>query len=135
MWLIDLRATWHMTFQREWFHTYEPISREFVHRGDYHALEIAVFCTIKIKMFDGIIRIIEEVRYIIGLEKILLSLGQIDSLGCKTHIKNEIMKIAKGALVLMKVEKIGANIFMLKKETLQQVDACVASNGKKSAMM
>ena len=45
------------------------------------------------------------------------------------------MKVAKGALVLMKAEKIGANLFMLKKETLQQADARVASNREKSAMM
>ena len=38
------------------------------------------------------------------------------------------MKIIKGALVLMKAEKIGANIFMLKGETLQEDDTYVASN-------
>ena len=42
----------------------------------------------------------------------------MDSHGYKTHMENEIMKIVKGALVLMKVEKIGANLFMLKGETL-----------------
>ena len=30
------------------------------------------------------------------------------------------MKIVKGALVLMKVKKIGTNLFMLKRETLQE---------------
>ncbi|KAH9685421.1 Integrase catalytic domain-containing protein [Citrus sinensis] len=34
--------------------------------------------------------------------------------------------------VLMKAEKIGANLFMLKGETLQEADACVASNGEES---
>ena len=45
------------------------------------------------------------------------------------------MKIVKGALVLMKVEKIGANLFMLKREILQEADAHVASNGEESMMM
>ncbi|KAH9673800.1 hypothetical protein KPL70_018239 [Citrus sinensis] len=40
-----------------------------------------------------------------------------------------------GALVLMKAEKIGANLFMLKGETLQEADACVVSNGEESTMM
>ena len=40
------------------------------------------------------------------------------------------MKIVKGALVLMKADMIGANLFMLKGKTLQKVDACVASNGE-----
>ena len=59
----------------------------------------------------------------------------MDSHGYKTHMENEIMKIVKGALVLMKVEKIGANLFMLKGETLQEADACVTSNGEESTMV
>ena len=59
----------------------------------------------------------------------------MDSHGYKTHVDNGIMKIVKGALVLIKAEKIGANLFMLKGETLQEADACVASNGEESTMM
>lgn len=43
-------------------------------------------------------------------------------------MKNDIIKIVKGALVLMKAEKFSANLFILKKETLQEVDMCVTSN-------
>ncbi|KAH9734074.1 Integrase catalytic domain-containing protein [Citrus sinensis] len=128
-------ATWHMTSRREWFHTYEPISGGSVYMGNDHALEIAGIGTIKIKMFDGTIRTIGEVRHVNGLKKNPLSLGQIDNHGCKTHVENGIIKIVKGALVLMKAEKIGANLFMLKGETLQEADACVASNGEESTMM
>ena len=45
------------------------------------------------------------------------------------------MKIFKGALVLMKAEKISANLFMLKGKTLQEADAYVKSNGEESTMM
>ncbi|KAH9753878.1 Integrase catalytic domain-containing protein [Citrus sinensis] len=128
-------ATWHMTSRREWFHTYEPILGGSVYMRDDHALEIAGTGTIKIKMFDGTIRTIEEVRHVNGLKKNILSLGQMDSHGYKTHVENEIMKIVKGALVLMKAEKIGANLFMLKGETLQEADVCVASNGEESTMI
>ncbi|KAH9745518.1 hypothetical protein KPL70_004102 [Citrus sinensis] len=119
-------ATWHMTSQREWFHTYEPILGGSVYMGNDHALEIADIGTIKIKMFDGIICTIEEVRHVNGLKKNLLSLGQMDSHGYKTHVENEIMKIVKGALVLLKAEKIGANLFILKGEILQEADASIA---------
>ncbi|KAH9655417.1 Integrase catalytic domain-containing protein [Citrus sinensis] len=129
------RATWHMTSRREWFHTYEPILGRSVYMGNDHPLEIAGIGTIKIKMFDGTIRTIGEVRHVNGLKKNLLYLGQIDNHGCKTHVENGIMKIVKGALVLMKAEKIGTNLFMLKGETLQEADACVASNGEESTMM
>ena len=62
-----------------------------------------------------------------GLKKNLLSLGQIDNHGCKTHIENEILRIVRGALVVMKAEKIALNLYMLKGETLQEGDACFAS--------
>ncbi|KAH9685636.1 Integrase catalytic domain-containing protein [Citrus sinensis] len=86
-------------------------------------------------MFDGTIRTIGEVRHVNDLKKNLLSLGQIDSHWCKTHVENGIMKIVKGAFVLMKAEKIGVNLFMIKGETLQEADACVASNREESMMM
>ena len=103
--------------------------------GDDHALEITSIGTIKIKMFNGTIRTIKGVQHVKGLKKNLLSLGQMDSHGYKTHVKNEIMKIVKGALVLMKAEKIDTNLFMLKGETLQDADTCVTSNGEESTMM
>ena len=103
--------------------------------GDDHTLEIAGIGTIKIKMFDDTIRTIEEIQHVKGLKNNLLSPGQIDSHRCKTHIENEITKIARGALVLIKAEKISANLFILKKETLQKADACVALKGEESTMM
>jgi hypothetical protein len=53
-----------------------------------------------------------------GLKKNLLSIGQLDDLGCRTNIKNGIMKIVKGALVVMKTEKIVVNLYMLLGDTL-----------------
>ena len=70
--------------------------------GNDHALVIAGISTIKIKMFDSTIRTIEEVQHVKGLKNKILSLRQIDSHGCKTYVENEIMKIVKSALVLMK---------------------------------
>ena len=86
--------------------------------GDDNALEIVSVGTIKIKIFDGTIHTIEEVRHVKSLKINLLSLGQIDNLGCKTHVENGIRNIVKGVLVLIKAEKINTNLFMLKGETL-----------------
>ena len=54
---------------------------------DNHALKIVGIGTIKIKMYDGIIRTIQGVRHVARLKKNLLSLGQLDDLGCKTRIE------------------------------------------------
>ena len=98
--------------------------------GNDHAMEICGIGTIKIKMFDGIIRTIQDVRHVKGLKKNLLSLGQLDELACKTHIENRIMKIVRGMLVVIKREKIATNLYMFKGETLQEADSCVASTSR-----
>ena len=69
-------------------------------------------------MHDGTVCTIQEVRHVKGLKKNLLSLGQLDDLKCKSHIENGIMKIIIGVLVVMRAEKIDANLYMLKGETL-----------------
>ena len=88
--------------------------------GGDHALEIVGIGTIKINMYDDTFCTIKKVHHVIGLKKKLLSLGQLDDLRCKTHIENGNMKIVKGALVVMKVEKIATNLYMLKGETLEE---------------
>ena len=74
--------------------------------GYNHALEIT-----------GTIYTIQKIRHVKGLKINLLSLGQLDSSGCKTHIQDGIIKIVKGALMVMNAEKIAANLYMLKGET------------------
>ncbi|KAG6738061.1 hypothetical protein POTOM_059607 [Populus tomentosa] len=95
--------------------------------GDNHAVEISGIGTIKLKMYDGLIRTISGVRHVKDLKKNLLSVGQFDSLGCKIRTDNGIMKIVKGALVVLKARKTVANMFVLMGETHQGAEASIAS--------
>ena len=74
------------------------------------------------KNVNGAVRTIQEVRYVKGLKKNLLSIGQLDDLGCKTHIEGGILKVVRGALVVIKAEKLSANLYILMGETLQEGD-------------
>ncbi|KAE8698455.1 Detected protein of unknown function [Hibiscus syriacus] len=95
IWLIDSGATYHMTSRREWFHHYEPVSGGSVYSYNDHASEIIGVGTIKLKMYDGIIKVVRDVF--------------------------------RGALVVLKGEKIAANLYMLKGETLLEAEVSVAS--------
>ncbi|GJU28472.1 retrovirus-related pol polyprotein from transposon TNT 1-94 [Tanacetum coccineum] len=107
VWLFDTGTTFHMTARREWFLQYKPISGGgSVYSCNDHELKIIGIGSIMVKMHDGTVRTIQNVRHVEGLKKNLLSLGQLDNLGCKVEIQNKIMKITKGALVLMKGEKV-----------------------------
>ncbi|KAL5772607.1 hypothetical protein ACOSQ2_012531 [Xanthoceras sorbifolium] len=137
VWIMDSGASFHMTSRREWFHHYENFSGEPVYSCNDHALKIVGIGTIKLKMYDGTVHTIQEVRHVEGIKKNLLSLGRLDDLGCKVEIEKGIMKIIRGALVLMKGEKTAANLYMLKGETLQEAQASVASSNstERSAMV
>ncbi|KAG2399616.1 Retrovirus-related Pol polyprotein from transposon TNT 1-94 Protease [Vigna angularis] len=134
-WIVDSGATWHMTSHRDWFHTYEPVSGGSVFMGNDHALEIGGIGTVKIKMYDGTIRTLQGVRHVKGLKKNLLSVGQLDDLGCKIHIEGGILKMVKGNLIVMKAEKIAVNLYMLLGDTLQEADASVATTKEEEATM
>ncbi|GJZ08373.1 gag-pol polyprotein [Tanacetum coccineum] len=97
VWLFDTRATFHMTARREWFHQYKPISGGgSVYSCNDHELKIIGIGSIMVKMHDGTVRTIRDVRHVEGLKKNLLSLGQLDDLGCK--LKGEIMEEAEASV-------------------------------------
>nr|GEX49786.1 retrovirus-related Pol polyprotein from transposon TNT 1-94 [Tanacetum cinerariifolium] len=129
VWLFDTGATFHMSARREWFHQYKPISGGgSMYSCNYHELKIIGIGSIMVKMHDGTVRIIQDVRHMEGLKKNLLSLGQLDDLGCKVEIENKIIKIIKGALVLMRGEKVAAKLYQLNGEIMEEAEASVASH-------
>nr|GEW85307.1 retrovirus-related Pol polyprotein from transposon TNT 1-94 [Tanacetum cinerariifolium] len=112
-----------------------------------HELKIIGIRSIMVKMHDGerkprkgqnwiktgqkreaTVRTIRDVRHVEGLKKNLLSLGQLDDLGCKVEIQNKIIKIIKGTLVLMIGEKVATNLYQLKGEIMKDAEASVASH-------
>ena len=62
--------------------------------------------TVKIKMFDGVVRVLSNVRHVPDHRKNLISLGVLEDLGYSYSSKGGIMKITKGALMVMKGQKV-----------------------------
>ncbi|KAE8736173.1 putative Mechanosensitive ion channel domain-containing protein [Hibiscus syriacus] len=124
-----------MTSRREWFHHYEPVSGGSVYSCNDHALEIVGVGTIKLKMYDGTIKVIRDVRHVKGLKKNLLSYGLLDNNASKIETQKGIMKVFRGALVVMKGEKITTNLYMMKGEALLEAEASVTSFSSDSAML
>jgi hypothetical protein len=57
---------------------------------------------IRIKMFDGVVRTLCDVRHVPEVEKNLISLGTLDSNGYGYKSVSGVMKVIKGAMVVMK---------------------------------
>ncbi|KAG9453140.1 hypothetical protein H6P81_006044 [Aristolochia fimbriata] len=63
--------------------------------------------SVRLKMHDGVITTLTDVRYVPDLKRNLISLGTLDSIGCKYSAEGGAMKVSRGVLTVMKGRKIG----------------------------
>ena len=66
---------------------------------------------IRIKMFDGVVKMLCDVRHIPDLRKNLISLGALDSNGFCYKSESGVMKVSKGIMTVMKGQKTAGNIY------------------------
>ncbi|KAH0655443.1 hypothetical protein KY285_030325 [Solanum tuberosum] len=106
-WILDSGCSYHMCPNKDLFATYEPIGSGVVLMGNNAPCKVFGKGTIQIKMCDGVVRTLTDVRYVPDLKKNLISLGTLESLGCKYTGECAVMKISLGALVIMKARRSG----------------------------
>jgi len=75
--------------------------------GNNAAYDVVGIGTIRIKMHDGIVRTLTNVRHVLDLKKNLISLGILEALGCKYTTEGGVMKVSISALVVMKACRSG----------------------------
>ena len=92
---------------KELFLNFKSGNFEKVYLADIKALEIEEKRDVCIKTSSGNQWILEDIRYIPGLKKNLISVGQLDSTGYATEFGKGSWKIVKGALVVARGTKSG----------------------------
>ncbi|KAL8140268.1 hypothetical protein V2J09_006289 [Rumex salicifolius] len=100
-WILDIGCSYHMCPNRKWFTSYKAINGGTVLMGNGHGCETVGIGTIRIKMHDGIVRTLMDVRHVPDLRKNLISLGVLESKGCKLIGENEVLKVVNGSLMVM----------------------------------
>ena len=80
-WVLDSGCSFHMSPNKDWFETFNEVLEEQVLLGNNKCSEIKGIWTVRIKMFDGVERVLQQVRYIPTLKRNLISLGTLDSKG------------------------------------------------------
>ena len=80
--------------------------------------------SIKIRMHDGIVRTLSNVRHVPDLKKNLISLGTLDSNGYKFSTEGEVLRVSKDSLVVMKGKKV--NIVYILQGSTVTCDATVS---------
>ena len=68
---------------------------------------------VRVKMFDGVVRTLSDVRHILESRKNLISLETLDSHGYCYKSEGGLMKTRKGVMVVMKGNKLSSNIYRL----------------------
>ena len=68
--------------------------------GDDRPCNMEGIGTVQIKIFDGMIRELKEVRYLPQLKRNLISVGALKTLGLEVSIKDGILKMTKGSMVV-----------------------------------
>ena len=105
-WIMDSACSYHMTPNKDWFDTYRLVNFDYVLMGNDASCRVFGMANIRVKMFDGVIRTLCDVRHVPDLRKNLISLGTLDSNGFNYKSTNGVMKVRKGVLIVMKGQKL-----------------------------
>ncbi|PHT34900.1 hypothetical protein CQW23_26700 [Capsicum baccatum] len=87
--------------------------------------------TVRIKMHDAIVRTLRNVRCVPELKKNLISLGTLESLGCKYTGEGGVLEVSRGGLVVMKECKYG-KLYALSGSTITGVATISILDGDSS---
>ena len=79
--------------------------------------KVADIGTVCIKMFDRVVRTLGDVRHVSDLKRNLISLSTLDAKGYKYTSERGVLKISKGAIVVMKGHQKTAMLYVIQGST------------------
>ena len=113
-------SSFHVTSNKEWFSSYNSGELETAYVGDYTGHRVAGAGDIKIKVFDGVERVLQGVRHVSGLRRNLISLGVPHDgvmIFCCDRDKKT-MRITKDKVTVIMGERTGSHLYKLRGSTV-----------------
>ncbi|KAH9679108.1 reverse transcriptase Ty1/copia-type domain-containing protein [Citrus sinensis] len=86
--------------------------------------------TVSLKMFDGVVREITQVRHVPDLKRNLIYVGMLDQMGCIVKAEKCVLRVIKGSMVIMKGNK-NNDLYILNGQIVIG-EASVTESGKAS---
>ncbi|KAJ9561973.1 hypothetical protein OSB04_007133 [Centaurea solstitialis] len=111
-WILDTGGSFHITPHKELFSTYEKVADGSVSMGNDMPCDVVGIGSVSIKMHDGVVRTLTDVRHVPEMKKNLISLGVLDKIGYKYSGGGGVIRVTKGALVVMKGVMKGTLYFL-----------------------
>jgi hypothetical protein len=88
-WLLDSRVFSHMCLHINWFSNYQSIDDGVIFMGNVFSCKIVGVGRVRIRMHDGSVRTLTDVRHVPELRNNLISLGVLDFVGSSVQLKVE----------------------------------------------
>ena len=79
-WILDSACSFHICTNKDWFSSLKPVQKgDVVRMGDDNSCDIVGIGSVQIKAHDGMTRTLQNVRYIPGMTRNLISLSTLDA--------------------------------------------------------
>jgi len=105
-WVLDSGCSFHACPHRGWFTSYDSTRGGTVLMGNGTSSKIVGVGTVRIKLKSGAVKTLTEVRHIPGLKRNLISLGRLDSVGCKISTQGGVMQVYRGKHTMFTARKV-----------------------------
>ncbi|GJS54924.1 zinc finger, CCHC-type containing protein [Tanacetum coccineum] len=94
--VMDSGGSYHMTYRRDFLYDFKVVDYGSVQLGDNRTCTIKGTGKVKIQLHDGSSFILEDVRYVLGLKRSLISLGALEKEGYTVKMQMGRIKGAQG---------------------------------------
>ena len=95
--------------------------------GNIASCKVACIGTVRIKMYDGVVHTLGDIKHVPDLKRNLTSLSTLDAKGYKYTGEGGILKISKRVIVVMRGHQKIAMLYVLQGSTVTE-DVVVASH-------
>nr|GEU41293.1 zinc finger, CCHC-type [Tanacetum cinerariifolium] len=99
--VMDLGGSYHMTHMRDFLYDFKVVDGGSVQSGDNMTCTIKGTGKVKIQLHDGSSFILEDVMYVLGLRRSLISLGTLEKESYTVNMQMGGIKVIKGYRVMM----------------------------------
>ena len=82
-WVLDSGCSFHMCPEKNWFCSYEECNGGQVLLGDNKACKVVGIGVVELRLVDGTIGTLKEVRHVLDLKRNYFSLGMLQRHTCK----------------------------------------------------
>ena len=101
-WIVDSIASYHVTPIKECFSTFHAGRQGYIYLGNDYAYPIEGYDTVHLCVDGANDLVLHDVRYVLGIKKSLLSVGQMDVHGYSMLFEKGSWKLTRGSLLIVK---------------------------------